>query len=109
MTITLPEPVEVYFASENAHDADAVDECFAADGIVRDERRTMTGHAAIKAWRRETAAKYGHSVLPLRVADEGGRTVVTARVSGNFPGSPIELDHVFDLADGKIRALEIRS
>jgi hypothetical protein len=30
------------------------------------------------------------------------------RVSGNFPGSPIELHHVFTLDGTKIASLEIR-
>jgi hypothetical protein len=30
-----------------------------------------------------------------------------ARLTGNFPGSSVELDHVFTLEDGKIISLEI--
>jgi hypothetical protein len=36
-----------------------------------------------------------------------GKTVVTAKVSGNFPGSPLNLDHVFELHGDKIASLEI--
>jgi hypothetical protein len=34
---------------------------------------------------------------------------VTNRLTGNFPGSPIELEFVFQLDSGKIVSLEIRS
>ena len=37
-----------------------------------------------------------------------GATVVIARVAGDFPGSPVELQHAFRLDGGQIVSLEIR-
>ena len=108
MAIPLPEPIAVYFASKNADDPQALDACFAVDATVRDEGRAIEGLAAIKAWRVETGRKYQCTVEPLRIVDRDGRAIVTGKVSGNFPGSPIELDHVFDLDGGRIVSLEIR-
>jgi hypothetical protein len=108
MDIALPAPIDIYFASENAHDPSALNRCFAADAIVRDEGRTIKGIAAIKAWRIETAEKYRHTVEPSAVSRRDGKVVVTGRVSGNFPGSPITLDHIFEIDGGKIVSLEIR-
>jgi hypothetical protein len=108
MSIELPTPVDLYFASANPSDTSAIDGCFAADATVRDEAKTIKGIAAIKAWRAETGEKYQHSVEPLAVATRHGKVVVTGKVSGNFPGSPITLDYIFDLEDGKIVSLEIR-
>ena len=108
MAIHLPAPIDTYFASENARDTEAVDRCFAADAIVRDEGRTIEGVAAIKAWRVDARRKYNHTVEPLSVIERAGRTVVTGRVSGNFPGSPVNLDHVFELDGNRIVSLEIR-
>jgi hypothetical protein len=34
--------------------------------------------------------------------------VVLARVAGDFPGSPVELQHAFRLDGGQIASLEIR-
>src|SRR5438270_1971070 len=107
MTIDLPKPIQMYFESENAHDVEALDGCFASNGVVRDEAQTIEGLSAIKTWRLGTAAKYSHSVEPLRLARRNGRTVVTARVEGNFPGSPVNLDHIFELDGDKIVSLEI--
>ena len=39
---------------------------------------------------------------------EDGKTVVTNRVAGNFPGSPINPEFVFGLEGNKIASLEIR-
>jgi SnoaL-like protein len=107
MAIHLAKPIKIYFASENAHDIGRLDRCFAADAMVRDEGRTIKGIAAIKAWRSETREKYHHTVEPLSVTVRNGKTVVTAKVSGNFPGSPVTLDHVFELRGDRIVTLEI--
>ena len=108
MAIHLAKPIAIYFASENAHDTGSLDRCFAADAMVHDEGRTIKGIAAIKTWRRENREKYHHTVEPLGVTERDGKTVVSAKVSGNFPGSPVNLDHIFELHGDKIVSLEIR-
>ena len=75
---------------------------------MRDEGKTITGRAAIKAWRVETSRKYHHTVEPLTVSEREGRVVVTGKVSGDFPGSPINLEHIFEIEDGRIASLDIR-
>jgi SnoaL-like domain len=107
MSIRLPKPIDIYFASENRHDPTAIDTCFAADATVRDERKTIQGLEAIKAWRIETGEKYNHTIEPLAISERDGKVVVTGKVSGNFPGSPINLDHVFELKDHLIVSLKI--
>lgn len=47
-------------------------------------------------------------VEPIEVVQRGGKTIVTARVSGNFPGSPVNLDHIFGIEGDRIASLEIR-
>ena len=108
MAIHLPGPIDVYFVSENAHDTTALDRCFAADAIVRDEGKTIEGLAAIKAWRIETGKKYNHKVEPLAMSERDGKFIVTGKVSGDFPGSPINLDHIFEIEGDRIVSLEIR-
>jgi hypothetical protein len=102
----LPLPIDLYFASENAHDT--LDQCFTANAIVRDEGKTIAGLAAIKSWRIETGKKYDHTVEPLAIRERDGKVIVTGRVSGNFPGSPVSLDHVFEIRGDRIVSLEIR-
>lgn len=108
ISIKLPAPLESYFASENAHDTSAIEGCFATNATVCDESRNIKGIAEIKAWRVENGEKYRHSIEPLAVSTRDGKVVVTGRVSGNFPGSPITLDHIFEIEAGKIVSLEIR-
>lgn len=108
MRLQLPKPIEIYMAAENADDADALAACFAPDATVMDEGRTIQGLNAIKAWKIETKRKYQHSVEPIAVVEQGGKTVVTVKLTGKFPGSPIEVGFTFRLEDDKIAALEIR-
>jgi SnoaL-like domain len=108
MSIMLPAPIDLYFTSENAHDLSAIDRRFASGAVVRDEGKTITGVAAIQAWRAETEQKYRHTVEPLSVSTRDGKVVVTGKASGNFPGSPVNLQHIFEIKDGRIVSLEIR-
>jgi SnoaL-like domain len=108
MSINLPKPIAAYFAAEKAGDAGALARCFASDGVVYDEGGAFTGRAAIERWKTTARAKYHHTVVPLGVTERDGAIVVIGRVSGKFPGSPVELQHVFRLDGEKIAALEIR-
>ena|SRR5882724_5205084 len=107
MTVDLPAPLAAYFAAENGNDPETLSRCFRAGATVRDEGRTIEGPAAIARWMAAAKAKYQHTVEPLQVATRDGKTVVTAKVSGNFPGSPANLEHSFVIEGGKIAALEI--
>jgi hypothetical protein len=107
MSVDLPTPIAIYIAAENRGDTAAMAECFAAHAVVRDEGQTIEGLAAIKRWKAETKKKYNHTVEPLEVAQQEGKTVVKAKLTGSFPGSPVTLEFSFMLEDGKIVLLEI--
>jgi len=107
MSIHLPRPIDLYVKAENSGDVEALSECFAPDATVRDEGRTYKGLAAIKEWKAETKKKYNHTVFPLQVAERDAKTVLKAKLAGNFPGSPVTLELSFMLQGGKIASLEI--
>jgi ketosteroid isomerase-like protein len=109
MFVDLPTPIAIYIAAENRGDVEALTECFAEDAVVRDEGKTIEGLAAIKQWKAETRKKYQHTIEPLTSAQNDGKIIVTNRLTGNFPGSPIELEFVFTLGGNKIVSLEIQS
>ena len=109
MVIPLPRPIEIYFAPDTARDPEALATCFATDATVQDEGRTHAGLAAITAWKIEGRRKYEYTVEPLQAAQRGGKTVVTARVAANFPGSPVTLAFSFALRRDRIASLEIHS
>ena len=78
MSLLLPPAIALYVKLENAGDTATLSACFAPNAIVRDEDRTYEGLAAITAWKAETKQKYHHTVMPLTVAHQHGKTVLTA-------------------------------
>jgi hypothetical protein len=108
MKIALPTPIELYLQADAEIDESLFSACFAADAEVRDEGRTIVGLDAIKAWKREAKRKYQYQVRPLAVSQDGDTVLLTARLAGNFPGSPVELTYAFVLRDDRIASLEIR-
>ena len=107
MSIHLPPAIDLYVKAENSGQVQALSECFAPNATVRDEGRTYKGLAAIKEWKAETKKKYNHTVAPLEIAHRDGKTILKARLAGDFPGSPVTLEFSFVLEGGKIASLEI--
>jgi SnoaL-like domain len=107
MSLQLPPAVDLYVKIENAGETDALSTCFAANATVRDEGHTYEGIDAIKKWKAETKKRYNHTIHPLAVNHKEGKTILTARVTGNFPGSPVILEFSFVIEAGKIVALQI--
>ncbi len=107
MNASLPDPIITFFAVSNGADAVSLDQCFAEDAVVQDEKQVHHGRAAIGAWLRAARRKYAYTVQPLDVALQDSGLKIRARVSGNFPGSPVELSHLFRLSGDRIEFLEI--
>ncbi|PKM24579.1 MAG: polyketide cyclase [Gammaproteobacteria bacterium HGW-Gammaproteobacteria-13] len=107
MTLQLPDAVQTYFAVSNGGDISRLAACFCADASVTDENRTHHGIAAIAAWQQQARQAFTYSVEPLAATQNDDSLSVTARLVGNFPGSPVMLNHRFLLQDSQIRALEI--
>ena len=104
--LSLPEPIEAYFEADR-RGAHAVARCFTNDATIMDEGRTHTGTAAIEAWKTAAAAKYSYVAEPFALEKKAREYVVTSRVTGNFPGSPVDLRYTFTLERGKIASLQI--
>ena len=106
--LRLPEPIVAYFEADR-RDAEAVARCFAPQAVVEDEGRTHSGLAGIKAWKATASAKYSYTSEPFAAEQKDGQYVVTTRLTGNFPGSPVDLRYAFRLERGKIAFLKIAS
>jgi SnoaL-like domain len=106
MTIELSRPIAAYFAADK-RDSEAIARCFTENAVVKDEGHTYTGLSAIKQWKADASGKYEYTSEPLASEERDGKTIVTSRLTGNFPGSPVNLRFFFKLEGGKIAALEI--
>jgi ketosteroid isomerase-like protein len=105
-SISLPPPVAAYFAADTT-DVDRVVRCFTESAVVVDEQPEHRGHLAIARWKADATAKYHYSSVPIAVDLAGPTAIVTARVAGDFPGSPVELRYRFALEGDRIARLEI--
>jgi hypothetical protein len=104
--LQLPGPIAAYLAADKS-DGSVVARCFTNDAVVKDEGHTYTGLAAIAQWRSAVSAKYTYTREHLAFEERDGLAIVTNRLTGNFPGSPVDLRYRFRLERGKIAALEI--
>jgi len=104
--LKLPEPIAAYFEADQ-RDGEAVARCFTQQAVVKDEGQTHCGREAIKAWKTAASAKYAYTSAPFAAEQKDGRYIVTSRLTGNFPGSPLDLRYLFRLERGKIAHLEI--
>jgi hypothetical protein len=102
----LPGPVAAYFAADKL-DGEAVARCFTEGAVVTDEGHTHTGRAAIRKWKADASAKYSYTNEPLACERQDGVIVVTNRLTGNFPGSPVNLRFYFTLDGDRIAKLEV--
>jgi len=104
--VILPGPIAAYFAADKQR-PEALARCFTPQAIVKDEGRTYCGLDAIKAWKAEASGKYTYTTEPFALEQREECQVVISRVTGNFPGSPVDLRYHFRLERGLISALEI--
>ena len=103
----LPHLVAKFVETQNTYDSGAYTECFTENAIVHDEGKTHTGKAEIRQWIEEANEKYKSVMKPLRYEESGSNGVLTAEVSGTFPGSPIVLKFHLGLKDGIIDSLNV--
>jgi hypothetical protein len=106
MTLDLPKPSAAYFTADKG-DSEAIAQCFSENAVVKDEGHTHHGRAAIKQWKAEASARYLYTSEPFACEQQDGKFVVTSRLTGNFPGSPVNLRFFFGLEGDKIATLEI--
>jgi hypothetical protein len=106
--MTLPDILARYIDAANRFQIDSASGCFTADAIVQDEKRKHIGREAVRAWLEDTTQRYRPRVEVSSAEVDGENVCLKAIVSGNFPGSPIELEYNVMLRDGKICRLAIQ-
>lgn len=103
----LPQSIAQFVETQNTFDSKAFTDCFTATAIVHDEGRTHNGKEEIRQWIEHANEAYQSSMEPLNYEESGSNGVLTAKVSGTFPGSPIVLQFHFGLKDDLIDSLKV--
>ena len=107
MTVSVPTPLDAYIEATNNQDAEALVGLFAEDAVVHDEGQEYRGLEGVRAWRAKSEQGYSYTVEPKSVVERDGLKVLTAKVEGSFPGSPVDLAFDFMLRGGRIAGLAI--
>jgi ketosteroid isomerase-like protein len=109
MSTHVAKSISDYFDASNARSAEGVAACFTPNAVVIDEGQERKGTAEILEWKAWAEKKYQPIYDVLGSTETDGRTIVTCKVSGSFPGSPVDLRFAFTLEDGKIARLQVVS
>lgn len=105
---SLPEVVLDYIAAANDGRIDAAAACFAQDALVHDENLDHQGFDAIRRWIAYTTREFSPKNEVLSATADGETHTVISKISGNFPGSPVELEFHFAIINEKISRLSIQ-
>ena len=103
----LPSLVERFVATQNNFDSNGFVTCFTPLAVVHDEGKTHTGKKEIQQWIEHSNEQYRSSLKPQGYEQFGAVGVLTAEVSGTFPGSPIVLQFHLTLKDDLIQSLKV--
>lgn len=93
--------------AQNNHDTRAYVECFSDTAVVKDEGKIHKGKAQIQQWIEESNRKYQAVLKALSYEQKDTGNVLTAEVSGEFPGSPAVLHFNLKIKDDLIYSLNI--
>ncbi|MCC9168422.1 nuclear transport factor 2 family protein [Pontibacter harenae] len=103
----LPKVIADLVAAQDNYDSAAYAKCFSETAVVVDEEKTYKGRNEIRQWIAEANENYKTVMKPISFSENGPKSVLTAEISGSFPGSPAVLNYHFELKDGLIQSLEI--
>lgn len=105
--MNLPKIISDLLNAQSVFDSNAYTNCFSENAIVLDEGNTYNGKADIKKWNDETNAQYRITMEPIKLKTDDDRIVLTAKISGNFDGSPAVLKYHIRIKDELIEQMEI--
>ena len=103
--MNLPKVVQELVKTQNNFDSSAYAQCFTETAVVFDEGKTHTGRKEIEQWIDKANKDYRATMEPLEYSET--EQILTTKVSGNFPGSPIMMKYHYEFEDGLIQALKI--
>ncbi|MCD2105730.1 MAG: nuclear transport factor 2 family protein [Rhodococcus sp. (in: high G+C Gram-positive bacteria)] len=97
----VPGAARAYFDGGDVRDV------FTEDAVVRDDGRTYVGIEEIVAWKSAVSTAFTFTQKIESVNTPGSAVVVSVKVEGDFPGSPVQLHHHFTLDGDRISALTV--
>ncbi|MCI3935762.1 nuclear transport factor 2 family protein [Chryseobacterium aahli] len=101
--MNLPNIISELVKAQNEFDSAAYANCFTENAKVFDEGKTHIGKAEIENWIDKANKEYKATMKSLDYSEN----ILSAEISGTFPGSPLVLKYHFEFRDGLIQSLKI--
>ena|SRR5215204_2744619 len=110
--LRITKPIVDFIKAINEHNADAFLAVFTDNAVITDEGHEYRGNTAIKEWNDEKNIGAKITLSPVEAIDRDGKTILTAKVDGNFDKTglpdPFLMDLCFTLDENLITALKYR-
>lgn len=103
----LPKVIADLIKAQHDFNSAAYANCFSETAVVFDEGQTYNGRSEITQWIAKASEKYRIVMKPISYQENETESVLTAEISGTFPGSPTVLQYHFKIIDGLIKSLNI--
>ncbi|MGC5743499.1 nuclear transport factor 2 family protein [Chryseobacterium sp. NFX27] len=103
--MNLPNIISKLVKAQTQFDSHAYADCFTDTAVVFDEGKTHTGKTEIQNWIDAANKEYKITMKPLDYIEKDN--ILSAEISGTFPGSPLILKYNFELSGGLIESLKI--
>lgn len=103
--MNLPKVIAELVKRQNSFDSAAYTQCFTETAVVFDEGKTHNGRVEIEQWIDKSTKEYSATMEPLDYDEK--ENMLSAEISGSFPGSPVILKFHFQLSNGLIQSLKI--
>ncbi|WP_080779748.1 hypothetical protein [Chryseobacterium phocaeense] len=103
--MNLPDIISKLVKAQSEFDSQAYADCFTENAVVFDEGKTHNGKKEIENWIDKANNEF-KTVMKLLEYNEN-ENILSAEISGTFPGSPVFLKYHFELTDGYIQSLKI--
>jgi len=107
MNMELPIALNDLLTGQNTRDTAALQRAFHPEAVVDDEREKYKGVAAISRWMHETTARYNMQVEALGYSGNAINGILQVRTTGDFPGSPLDMNYRISWSEDRIRTLRI--
>lgn len=108
----IPKPIAHFIEATNHHNTDALLAVLSDTAVLSDEGHDYRGIGEIKKWSDEKLIGAKVTLQPIRTVERSGKTIVTAKVDGNFDKTglpdPFQMDFHFTIDSNKVTTLSIR-
>ena len=103
--MNLPNIITTLVNAQNQYNSHSYADCFTDNAVVFDEGKTYNGKTEIENWISEANNEYKTIMKPLNYDEK--ENILSAEISGTFPGSPAILKYHFELNNELIQSLKI--